>query len=40
MEGLFSYGKLEVTNNDLYNSFYITNNEILKSINNNENKNK
>lgn len=40
MEGLFSYGKLEVTNNDLYNSFYITNNAILKSINNNENKNK
>lgn len=40
MEGLFSYGSIEVTNNDLYNSFYITNNRILQSINNNQNKGK
>ena len=40
MEGLFEYGRTEVTDKMLYNKFYITNNRILDNINNKQNKNK
>ena len=40
MEGLFEYNRNEVTDSMLYNNFYITNNRILHTINNKQNKNK
>lgn len=40
MEGLFEYNRKEVTDSMLYNNFYITNNRILHTINNEQNKNK
>lgn len=40
MEGLFEYGRTEVTDKMLYNSFYITNDRILSNINNKQNKEK
>lgn len=40
MDGLFEYGRTEVTDTMLYNKFYETNNRILNNINNKENKNK
>ena len=40
MEGLFEYNRKEVTDSMLYNNFYITNNRILHTINNKQNKNK
>ena len=40
MEGLFEYNRNEVTDSMLYNNFYITNNRILHTINNEQNKNK
>ena len=40
MEGLFEYNRNEVTDSMLYNNFYITNNRILNTINNEQNKNK
>lgn len=40
MEGLFEYNRKEVTDSMLYNNFYITNNRILNTINNEQNKNK
>lgn len=39
MEGLFEYGRTEVTNTLLYNNFYETTNNILLNINNKKNKN-
>ena len=33
MDGLFQYGRTEVTNNMLYNNFYMTNNNILYNVN-------
>lgn len=38
MEGLFEYNRKEVTDSMLYNNFYITNNRILHTINNEQNK--
>ena len=38
MEGLFEYNRNEVTDSMLYNNFYITNNRILHTINNKQNK--
>lgn len=40
MEGLFEFEKTEVTDKDLYNRFYITNNRILSNINSKQNKDK
>ena len=40
MQGLFSAGQTEVTNQTLYNLFYLTMNRILSNINSRENKNK
>lgn len=40
MGGLFKYKREEVTDSMLYNNFYITNNRILNTINNEQNKNK
>ena len=38
MEGLFEYGRTEVTSRMLLNQFYLTNNRILGDINNKQNK--
>lgn len=38
MEGLFEFGRTEVTNKMLYNRFYITNKKILYNMNNEQNK--
>lgn len=38
MDGLFDYGRTEVTDKMLYDNFYITNNSILQDINNKQNK--
>ena len=40
MEGLFDFEKTEVTDKDLYNRFYITNDRILSNINSKQNKDK
>ena len=37
MDGLFQYGRTEVTNNMLYNNFYMTNNNILYNVNKKQN---
>lgn len=40
MDGLFEYGRTEVTDEMLYNNFYLTNNTILQNVNNKQNKDK
>lgn len=40
MEGLFAYSRTEVTDTMLYNDFYITNNRILRNVNNKNNRDK
>ncbi len=40
MDGLFEYDRTEVTDKMLYNNFYITNDKILRNINNKQNKSK
>lgn len=40
MEGLFEYDRMEVTDKMLYNNFYVTNNRILRNINNKQNRRK
>lgn len=40
MDGLFEYDRTEVTDEMLYNNFYITNNRILHNVNNKQNRDK